>query len=93
MPQTLVRYEDLKPGDHITVTQRVKVGLKVWYTTVSGTVERTERRRSGLHVERSDDDRVYQDVILLRRDGDEGVETTITMDEYTQIERTPAPTA
>jgi hypothetical protein len=84
---TLVRFEDLVKGDHIKVTQRVKVGLKIWHTTVTGTVEGTARRRNGLHVERSGDDHAFQDVIVLVKDGQLREETTVSMDEFTQIER------
>ncbi len=38
---SLIPFEQLKAGDHVTITQRVKVGLKIWTTTVAGTVERT----------------------------------------------------
>lgn len=85
---TLIPFEELKPGDHIRVTQRLKVGLRVWTTNVSGTVELTERRREGLHVKRSFDDKAFADLIVLRKDGPAAEETTITLDEYTQIERT-----
>jgi hypothetical protein len=85
--KTLVRFEDLRPGDHIAVTERIKVGLKIWYTTVRGTVERTERRRNGLHVARSQDDFAFQDVIVLLKDGQPPEETTISLDEYAVIER------
>jgi len=87
MPATLIPFEELKPGDHVKITQRVKVGLKIWTTTVSGRVERTERRREGLIVKRNFDDKAYSDLILLKKDGAAGDETTVTMDEWTQIER------
>jgi hypothetical protein len=84
---TLVPFEQLKPGDRILVTQRVKVGLKIWTTKVAGTVERIERRREGLHVKRNFDDKAFADLIVLRKDGPAGDETTVALDEYTQIER------
>jgi hypothetical protein len=84
---TLISFEALKPGDHVKITQRIKVGLKIWTTTVTGTVERTERRREGLAVKRNFDDKAFADLILLRKDGPAGEETTVAMDEYTQIER------
>jgi len=87
MPATLIPFEDLKTGDRVKITQRVKVGLKVWTTTVSGTVEKIERRREGLIVKRNFDDKAFADVILLKKDGPAGDETTITMDEWTQVER------
>jgi hypothetical protein len=71
----------------VKVTQRVKVGLKIWTTTVSGTVEKIERRREGLIVKRNFDDKAFADLILLKKDGPAGDQTTVTMDEWTQVER------
>ena len=84
---TLIPFESLKPGDHVKITQRIKVGLTIWTTTVTGTVERTERRREGLGVKRNFDDKQFADVILLKKDGPVAEETTVAMDEYTQVER------
>jgi hypothetical protein len=86
-PTTLIPFEQLKPGDRVAVTQRIKVGQKIWTTSVTGTVERTERRRAGLNVKRSFDDKAYADLIVLRKDGAAGDETTVTLDEWTHVER------
>ena len=83
---TLLPFETLRPGDRIHVTQRIKVGLKIWTTQVTGAVRRTERRREGLHVKRSADDKAYADMIVLRKDGEADDETTIALDEHTRIE-------
>ena len=82
-----VRYEDLRPGDKIRVTRRVKVGQQFWESQVIGTVISTERRRNGLHVDRSNDDKAFQDVILLKKEGSTSEESTLWMDEFTVIER------
>ena len=87
MPSTLIPFESLRPGDHVKITQRIKVGLTIWQTTVTGTIEHTERRRNGLGVKRNFDDKAFTDVILLKKDGQAGEETTVAMDEYTHIER------
>lgn len=86
---TLARFEDIRPGDRLRITQRVKVGLKIWSTEFVGTVKNTERRRTGLHVQRNFDDKVYADVILLARDVGQGVEgeTTVVLDEFTRLEK------
>lgn len=84
---TSVAFEDLHPGDHIRITQRIKVGMKLWTNQVAGRVERTERRRCGLHVRRNRDDFAFQDVILLQKDGSAAEETTVAMDEFTLVER------
>jgi hypothetical protein len=87
MPATLIPFEQLRPGDHVKVTQRVKVGSRIWTTTVTGTIERTERRRHGVDVLRSFDDKAFSDLIVLRKDGPVSEETTIALDEWTQVER------
>jgi len=78
---------DLKSGDKLEVVHQVKVGQRSWTTTTRGTVVSTERRRHGLHMARSTDDKVYSDIIMLRRD--DGELTTVTMDEYTVLRRVP----
>ena len=85
---TLIAFEELRAGDPVQITQRIKVGLKIWTTTVIGTVERTERRREGLAVKRNFDDKAFADLILLKKDGPvAGEETTVALDEFTHIER------
>ena len=81
-----IRFEDLKSGDRIRITHRVKVGLRIWNTTTTGSVIRTERIRIGLHVKRSEDDKAFADVIVLSKDGPTPEETTVTLDEFTTIE-------
>lgn len=88
--QNALAFEALVVNDHIQITQRIKVGLKIWFTTVSGRVIRTERRRNGLHVDRSRDDKAFQDLIVLLKDGTPSEETTVTLDEFTKLERLPS---
>ena len=79
-------YEALRPGDRVEVVHEVKVGSsKTWAATTVGTVVNTERRRQGLHYRRSPDDKVFADMIVLKRDN--GELTTITMDEFTELRR------
>ena len=79
-------FTQLKPGDRIEVVHEVKVGSsKTWSTKTVGTVMHTERRRQGLHFRRHADDKVFADMIVLVRD--DGEETTITMDEFTELRR------
>ncbi len=78
-------FTELQPGDRIEATHEVKVGLERWTAKTVGTVERCERRRHGLHFRRQLDDKVYSDVIIIRRDT--GELTTVTMDEYTVLRR------
>jgi len=77
---------ELRPGDRIEVEHEVKVGSsKTWTSKTAGTVVNTERRRQGLHYRRNPDDKVFADMIVLKRDS--GELTTITMDEFTELRR------
>jgi hypothetical protein len=78
-------FSQLKPGDRIELVHEVKVGLKRWPTQTTGTVERTERRRHGLHFRRNPDDKVFSDLIVLKND--DGSLTTVTIDEFTELRR------
>lgn len=78
-------YEDLAPGDKVVIEHEIKVGLKVWNTWSSGTVVRKERRRHGLHHRRNGDDRVWSDVLVIRRD--DGELSTVMIDEFTTLKR------
>ena len=79
-------FSELRPGDRIEVTHEVKVGSsKTWTTKTVGTVVSTERRRQGLHFRRNPDDKVFADMMILKRD--DGEQTTITMDEFTELRR------
>ena len=82
---TRILFSELKPGDKIEILHEVKVGLKVWTTRTVGTVVRTDRRRHGLHFRRNLDDKVWSDVIILKRD--DGEETTVAVDEFTDLRR------
>ena len=83
--ETLKVFENLQEGDRIELKHEVKVGMRKWYTTTVGEVVQCERRRHGLHHRRNSDDKVYSDVILLRRDS--GELTTVTLDEFSELRK------
>jgi hypothetical protein len=87
LPEDAIRrtFDELAPGDRIELIHEVKVGQQRWSTTTVGTVVRTERRRHGLHRRRNTDDKVYSDLIVLRRET--GELTTVTIDEFSQLRR------
>ena len=78
-------FSELKPGDRIALKHEVKVGSRIWMSETAGTVVRTERRRHGLHFRRSQDDKVFSDLIVLKRDS--GELTTLSIDEYSALRR------
>lgn len=75
----------LKEGDRVEIVHEVKVGLKVWNTTTTGTVERIERRRQGLHFRRNNDDKAFADLVVLKLP--DSSLTTVTLDEFSRIRK------
>ena len=82
-PEAIEVFQSLRPGDRVELKHRVKVGFQTWTSITVGTVVQTERRRHGLHRDRNPDDKVFSDVLLLRRD--DGELTTLTLDEFSDL--------
>jgi hypothetical protein len=83
--ETLEVFSSLVPGDRVEIIHEVKVGFRKWQTTTRGNVVKTERRRHSLHYKRNHDDKVFSDVILLRRE--DGELTTVTLDEFSDLRK------
>lgn len=83
--ETLELFAALQPGDRVQCDHEVKVGFRKWHTTTIGTVVRKERRRHSLHFRRNHDDKVFSDVLVLRRES--GELTTVTLDEFTRLKK------
>lgn len=79
-------FDELKPGDRISLRHDIKVGSsKSWTSTTTGEVVRTERRRHGLHFRRNPDDKVFSDFIVVKRES--GELTTLSLDEFSELRR------
>ncbi len=78
-------FESLQPGDRVELQHEVRVGFRAWPSTTVGTVVAAERRRHGLHFRRNGDDKVFSDVIVLRRE--DGELTTVTLDEFSILKK------
>ena len=78
-------FATLQPGDRVQVDHEVKVGFRRWMTTTIGAVVKKERRRHSLHFKRSSDDKVYSDILVLKRDN--GELTTVTLDEFSELRK------
>ena len=89
--RTLRVFEQLRPGDTIRLRHQVKVGFRSWETTIEGKVVQTQRRRHGLHYQRNFDDKAFSDVLVVQRP--DGELTTLTLDEFTMLEKLPQPPA
>lgn len=84
-PATLEVFASLQPGDRVQVDHEIKVGFRTWRSTTVGTVVSKDRRRHSLHFRRNNDDKVYSDVLVLRRES--GELTTITLDEFSDVRK------
>lgn len=84
-PAALETFASLAPGDRVEVTHQVRIGFREWYAKTIGTVVTKDRRRHSLHFNRNFDDKVYSDVLILRRD--DGELTTITLDEFSELRK------
>ena len=85
LPAYIEILESLKPGDRVEVDHEVKVGFRQWTTKTVGTVVGTDRRRHSLHFQRNFDDKVFSDIIVLKRD--DGELTTVTLDEFSVVRK------
>ena len=84
-PAVLETFASLQPGDRVEVSHGIKVGFRHWTAKTIGAVVSTDRRRHSLHYNRNFDDKVYSDVLILKRD--DGELTTITLDEFSELRK------
>ena len=84
-PQLAALLVSLKPGDRITITQRVRVGARVWTTTTTGTYRGYDFLATGLSTERVPEDDIVVPVVHFTKDN--GELSSIAIDEHTKVER------
>ena len=77
--------EPPKVGDRVTVTQQIQ--NKGWTTSVTGTVEAVEQRKTGSWFAHGKDDKLWLDRLVLKKDDGEIV--VCNLDAYSRVE--PAP--
>ncbi len=78
-------FNQLQPGDRIELEHEVKVGFQLWTTKIAAEVVRKERRRQGLHTQRNPDDKVFTDMIVLRKE--DGELTTVSLDDFSSLKK------
>ncbi|MFM2096282.1 MAG: hypothetical protein RIS70_3406 [Planctomycetota bacterium] len=83
--QNLATFDQLQPGDRVELEHEVKVGFRQWTTRTIGTVISKDRRRHSLHFQRNFDDKVFSDILVLRRES--GELTTVTLDEFSVLRK------
>lgn len=87
-PELAALLRSLRPGQHIRITQKVRVGLKEWTTTVTGKFREVKFLATGLATDRvPEDDIVVVSVHFVKDLGDlSGELSSVTLDEHSKIE-------
>lgn len=74
----------LKPGQKIRITQRVRVGPRVWPAAVEGTFRQIDYLATGLATDRVREDDIVVPVIHFTKPN--GELSSVSIDEHTKVE-------
>jgi hypothetical protein len=83
-PATVAVVQGLKPGQRIRITQRVRVGLKAWTTTVTGTFRDVNYLATGLSTHRVPVDDIVVATVHFTKDN--GELSSVALDEHSKVE-------
>ena len=86
-PELLAVLEKLQSGQRIKVTQLVRVGMKTWPVTVTGTFRHVDSLATGLATERVPEDDIIVPAVHFTKDNQEM--SSVTLDEHSKIEIVP----
>jgi hypothetical protein len=73
----------LQPGQRIEITQTVRVGSKVWTTTVPGTFRGINYLATGLSTDRVPEDDIIVPAVHFTKEN--GELSSVTLDEHSHI--------
>ena len=80
---TVSALAQLQPGDRIRLVQTVRVGMKTWTTTVTGTFRSLNALVTGLATERVPEDDIIVPTVHFTKDN--GELSSVALDEQTLI--------
>jgi hypothetical protein len=83
-PELVSVLQSLKPGQKIRITQTVRVGRKLWTTTVTGTFRDINYLATGLSTQRVPQDDIV--VAMVHFTKENGELSCITLDEQSKVE-------
>jgi hypothetical protein len=86
-PELSALLRSLRPGDRIRITQKVRVGLEAWDTTVTGTFRSMNFLCTGLATQRVRADDIVVVAVHFTKDSPPGELSSITLDEHSRIEQ------
>jgi hypothetical protein len=84
-PKLVQLLQALKPGDRVQITQTVRVGRKIWTTTVAGVFRDLQYLATGLATHRPRAEEIVVPTVHFTKDS--GELSSIAIDENTVIER------
>ncbi|QQE12960.1 hypothetical protein JD969_05735 [Planctomycetota bacterium] len=73
-----------KAGQRVVITQQIPRQQENWNTTVEGTVEKYEQRKTGSWFAKAKDDRLWLDRLVVRKD--DGEIYVCNLDQFTKVE-------
>ncbi len=82
-PELTATLQALRPGQRIEITQTVRVGSKVWTTTVRGAFRKVAYLATGLATDRVPEDDVVVPLVHFTKDNGEW--SSISLDENSQV--------
>jgi hypothetical protein len=82
-PEVAAVLEKLKPGQKIQITHLVRVGLKTWPVTVTGTFRHVDSLATGLATDRCAADDIVVPLVHFTKENREM--SSVALDEHTQI--------
>ncbi|MFO0807485.1 MAG: hypothetical protein U0746_02585 [Gemmataceae bacterium] len=83
-PSLAAFLDSLKPGQRIKVTQRIRVGARVWNAVIVGVFRGLNYLATGLATERVPEDDIVVPVVHFTKDN--GELSSVTVDEHTKVE-------
>jgi hypothetical protein len=84
-PELVAVLRSLQPGQLIEITQTVRVGSKVWTTTVRGTFREIRYLATGLSTHRVPEDDIVVPTVHFTKEN--GELSSIALDEHSQVRK------